>query len=292
MKEFKRQPDIVAKYTPVIDVGVLENKQILEDDLIDPNKLSNHSIFDGYWFYMNDELYYFKVPLLAINFLNQLVGVEVTRYFGLSSVDYKLAKAIVHYHGTPCIVYGFISKYAREKDKNYTTLEKMVHGKSACIGLSDFDKNDLSILSCIDQLYSGHPIQQEFRDFIIREFFTQQSDRLDHEVLIEEQNGKTSFSYMLDYESEWIKNDGLKYFLKDYFTFNLENDTIVEQIKKDSYFMNSIEKCLDIDMLKILKTVQEKHNIRLLSYDQELMCNQEKIIKDKIKEKNLVRKLY
>lgn len=281
MTEYREQPDIIKFKTPIIHLGKLEQKKVLDDTLIPEEKTSNQNIpSNGCWVKFEDTYGYFKIPYTNYSFLKELIGEKITSYFNLPTVNYHLADATWQMDGKEYYAYGLFSKYARNNDCEYNILNKID-------GLK-YNIDDLSILKSIDELYPNQPIQSQFRFLIIREFLTQEYDRIPSEILIENNNGKINLGPLTDYEMEWIQYPEKEYRLANYLTFNLEIPEVITQVKQDPYFQESLEKLMVINVSKLLKEVSKEHQIRLIDYDKEYFTKQEKQIKEYVKSKKII----
>lgn len=281
MMEYRDKPDIIKTKTPLLNLGNITNQNVLYDSLIPAKKLSNKMITcNGAWLNYENNFGYFKVPITNGSFLKELLGVKITKYFNLPTVEYKLATATWQENENSYYGYGLFSKYARNNNSKYTTLDRIYNLK--------YDYDDLSILDSIDDIYPNQPINKEFRYFIIRDFFTQEYDRVTSELLIENSNNRINLGPLMDYEMEWVEFPKKGYTLRGYLTFDLDNYETKYRVKKDDYFKDALDKLMDIDILKLLEEIKEEHQIRLIDYDKEYFMNQEKQIKEYVKSKNVL----
>jgi hypothetical protein len=287
MKEYRNQPDIIKFKTPIINVGYLKQEQILFDPLISIDKQSNQNVIsDGCWVQIENELYYFKVPSTNLDYLKELLGEKVSKYFELSSVHYNLAEATYKKNNTSYHVYGLLSKWARTVSSQYTTLENLINYDCQ---LKDFPYEDLDLLDIIDSLFPNQPILKEIRFFLVREFISHQIDRQPSEILIETNNDKVNLGYLLDYEREWNSRLTYEYHLPNYFYFNPENKKVLSKIRNDDFMQEALIKAMNINILKILEEIEEEHKIRLINYDKDYFKNEELKVKKYIKDKKMIR---
>lgn len=281
MVEYHTPPDIIKYKTPILHLGNLSNEKIFHDDLIPEEKTSNYNIpSNGAWLYYEDTLGYFKIPITNGSFLKELLGVKITKYFNLPTVEYQLAEASWGHKNIRYYGFGLFSKYARKNECQYHTLETIYDG--------EYDSDNLSILNILDDIYSDQPIIKQMRYFIVRDFLTQEYDRIPSEILIENNKGKINIGPLMDYEMEWIDYPDKEYKLKGYLTFNLDNPEIKSQVQNDEYFKEALERLMDIDITKLLKEIQEENQIRLIDYDIENFKSQEKKIKEYVKTKKIL----
>lgn len=279
MEEYQDMPDIIKFSTPIVHLGYLKPEKIFDDSLIPSPKTSNQKIPEnGYWIKEKDIYYYFKVPITNLSFLKELLGVKISEYFSIPTVKYHLADAIWEENGKRYHGYGLISQYARNKGSEYTTMEKESGMKK---------KDNLALLKYIDENYANQPFQEQFRLFLIREYLTQECDRLPSEILIENRAGNIYLGTISDYEMEWVPYPQKNYRIKNYINLDLEIPEVREQLKEDLFFQKAIQKLMDIPMNELLEEVATEHQIRLIDYDKKFFATQTEDIKQYIKQKEV-----
>lgn len=281
MKEYREQPDIIKFKTPILHLGELNQEKVFDDILIPKSKTSNQNIpSNGCWLNWEDTFGYFKIPITNYSFLKELLGEKISKYFELPTVKYQLADAIWKEENIQYYSYGLFSKYARKKDCQYNNLYRIKELR--CHSL------DLFILNTIDELYPNQPIQKQFRLLIIREFLTQECDRSPSEILFENCDGKISLGPLTDYEMEWVEIPKKEYCLEGYFLLDLDEPKIINQVKQDEYLKEALEKLMNINVLNLLREIEEEHKIKLIDYDKEYFTSQERQIKEYVKSKKII----
>ncbi len=288
MKEEK--PDFITKATKVVSLGEIESKLIvLNDKIILQNKQSNDSLQSGYWIQLGNQIYYFKKPTFTQGYLNELLGVKITEYFGLPTVHYQLAQGIVvNHHGEKIKIYGLLSPWAREESKQYQTIEQQIYSDIITVPFKD---RDLSLFSYLDQKYRNQPICKEMRLLVVRDFFTQERDRLESEILIARKEEKVELGILSDYEYEWGEPFSKVYHIPKYFKLDPNDDLIVKQIQEDFFLQEAFDLAMNCNVLELLEQVQDEHQIRLIDYDRKHYQNQESRIKQLIRAKKLYNRL-
>ena len=283
------KPDIINKTTNVISLGKIESKLVnIEDDLIDKNKKSNDCLTSGFWVNVDGELHYFKVPTYTQGYINELLGEKISLHFGLPTVNNKLAEGIINLNGQEVRIYGLLSKWARKPDYRYQTLADITYGEKSIINPSSFDYDDLSILGCFDKVYYGQPVCEQFRRLIVRDFFTQETDRLEQEILIATKDNEVELGYLSDYEYEWGDSLRSKYILFKYLKVDASNRKIISQIQDDPYFQQALQKALDINVIELLNQIKEESKINLIDYDMKGYQAKEEKMKNLIKSKKML----
>lgn len=282
------KPDIITNKTKVIELGHLENKLVeIECNLIEENKKSNSSLKSGYWIQLNGGIYYFKVPTFTQGYLNELLGEKISLEFGLESVHYQLAEAIIYINGIETKVYGLLSKLAIKPGYSYQKLKNIICDETSKTVSMLLDSSNLSILSHIDSIYQGQPICRQMRLLIAREFFTQEVDRIESEILLATKDNQTELGYLTDYEYEWLDIKS-QYSLLGLLKLDLADSEIIGTIKQDSFFQEAFIKSLQINVPKLLEQIIEKHKIRLISYDKNNYDEKSELVKTLIRRKRLI----
>lgn len=283
------KPDIINRQTTVINLGKIENKLVtLNDRIIRKSKRSNDGVISGYWLNIDGELYYFKVPSYTRGFINELLGEKISLHFGLPTVNNKIASGSITWEKHEQKIYGLISKWARKPGYEYQTLCDVVYGKESPIKPNSFDTEDLSILSCIDKVYPNQPINEQIRKFIIRDFFTQEYDRLEGEILLATKDNITELGYLLDYEYEWGKDFRSIYIFLKYLRLDPNNEKVISQLHNDYYFQKALQQAMDMDVVTMLKEIQEEFKIKLIDYDINLYQYKQQQMKNYIKSKKMI----
>jgi len=235
-----------------LSLGDLESKKIfLKDEIIPECKRDNIDIFSsGYWIKQKHELYYFKTRENEF-LLRELLGESVSEYFNIPTVRYELAKGIIQKQE----VYGLLSKYARAKNKRYKTLQEC---------LKDYNYSSLcgvDIVDAVDNIWHGAPITEDIYAFLVRDFFTNEWDRLPSEILIE-LSSVPRLGYLCDYEYEFtdIKT---KIAIPRLYYMSFENEFILDKIQRDEMFKKYFEKALKINLTEMLEKLCQEKKLRL-----------------------------
>lgn len=282
-----QRPDVINDKTKVIQLGNLEARLVdIKDNLIDNNKKSNKSLRSGYWINLDNEIYYFKIPHFTQGYINELLGEKISLEFGLDTIHNQLAEGIVKVNGKEVKIYGLLSKWARKPDYNYQSLKDIIYGTNPQIKPNTFDSSNLSILKSIDQVYKDQPICKQFRGFITRDFFTQETDRVENEILIAKKDNKIELGFLSDYEYEW-QNLSSKYQFFKYLKLDLSDQQTISEIKQDPFFQEAFTKALEINVIYLLEQIKEEHKIKLIDYDKNYYKEKEEQIKQLIRSKKL-----
>lgn len=246
-------------HTNLKDLGILKDKMIwLNNEWIPLAKQCNEKVsVSGIWLSNNDSIYYFKTVKGIYSLLAELLGEKISRYFGLDTVHYELAKGIGNDGKT---LYGLVSKYMALEDHEYQTWERYLTEK-------DFYKkesvHDLAILRFFEQDFSNEPIVSQTKAFFVRELLTNEDDRLIHELLINEKDQKHSLGYLVDYAPEFRLPHRYSLFVPFCYRLSLRDFDVVQKIKEDPQFQMYVEKALLLEMKKLLKEVSEEQALQI-----------------------------
>jgi len=228
------------------DLGNINEKVVSFSDDIIPTIDLVCDISKGVWILLEGELYHFKTRK-EWNLLCELLGEGVSEYFGLSTIHHELARG--DYHGYE--YYGVLSKWGRKEESHYTELKKVM----------PYCKN-LEILAYLDSYYPNEPILTQFRAFLVRDYFTNEYDRISSEIILEETDSIHSLGYLTDYECEFkTKKESIA--VSSLYSLPLRNFYVVDAILKDETLLQYFRKALNINLLEILEQVKEKHDLNL-----------------------------
>ena len=271
-------PAIVGKNTKVVDLGKLEDIQLisLEDETVPPLKRDNYNHrVSGYWLKRENKIYYFKVPIFEHQILKELVGEKITLYFGLPSVHYQLAKLKIEDQ----TVYGLLSQYTRQKDKEYMLL------KDWAVKEGWEQENFLRFLN---EGYGDQPLLEEYKKLLVRELYTQEEDRQDDELIVEIDQGKVRLSPLVDYEEEFIlkrKLDPVK--IPGIQTFDIEDISTLLAVKLDKSFEHYFGQVKKLRINKLFTELKGELNLKLHPVDRKYYQDYDAGIKKHLKKYNL-----
>lgn len=271
-------PVIVGQNTKVIDLGNLEDIELiqLEDETVPSLKRNNyHHRVSGYWLKRENKIYYFKVPIFERQILKELVGEKITLYFGLPSVHYQLAKMKIEDQ----TVYGLLSQYTRQKDKEYMLLKDWAVKEGW---------EQQNFLRFLNEGYGDQPLLEEYKRLLVRELYTQEEDRQDDEIIVEIDQGKVRLSPLVDYEEEFIlrgKLDPIK--IPCIQTFDVENISTLLTVKGDKSFENYFNQVKKLRINKLLTELKGEFKLKLHPVDRKYYLDYDTGIKKHLKKYNL-----
>lgn len=250
-------------------LGDIEEKiEFFDDELIPEVYRTEY----GFFLRIQGERYYFKEYDLKSEYLGELLGEKVTLQMGLQSVHYTLAKGT--YRGQEC--YGVLSKWARKNNFVYHTFPQMIQKNY------QYKKVGLSILNELERTFPNEPINEEFRNFLAREYFTKEYDRISNEIIIETDGNHIHLGYCLDYEKEFQRLH-TNIVLPFYYILDLTQDRTLCSIYQDERLIESFRKVLKINLEELLEEIKKEKLLRITSEEQMEMKNWQEGVKREIK---------
>ncbi len=234
-----------------VDLGnVTDCVYSFEDEIIPSDKINNRTIL---WLKLDGQVYAFKRRLDERLIINELLGEKVSEYFGIDTVHHELATCFLNGKRT----FGLISPMARKENASYTFFWKELANKTEICANS----NITEILSKTDEVFKGEPICEEIRSLIVRDFFTNEFDRVTSEILIEK-GDSIHLGYLCDYEVEfdlpfeaytWDENCVL----------SLNSELLIPFIQCDSELMKKFHLALKCNLLHLLEELEEEKKLRI-----------------------------
>ncbi len=233
-----------------LDLGnVTEYVYSFEDKIIPPDKINNRTIL---WLKLDGQVYAFKRRLEERFLINELLGVKVSEYFGIDTVHHDLATCVLYGKKT----YGLLSPMARKENACYTYFWKELTEKTKIRP----PYNMIKILSKTDEVFKKEPICKEIRSLIVRDFFTNEYDRVTSEILIEKEQS-IHLGYLSDYELEFsFPFETYTWDTTNILTLDYENISFIEQ---DEELINKFHLALKCNLIHLLEELEEEKKLRI-----------------------------
>ena len=277
----------------------IENLVKMTDETIAFDKKSNlNPAINGLWINVGNDIYYFKLMKNISYLLNDLLGVKITQYFGLPSVEYKLARGF--YNGKE--MFGLISKYQREENYQYENLEDIVYGSSSLIE-TPFDVRTISFLDALEIAYPEEPLSRQLKTLLVRDLVTNEKDRKMGEVHIRKNNTSklVEIDKVYDYEMEWNLLDddndsidvldinaediNLDYKIPGLLTLTKES---LPYIRTDTVIQENLNKFMDLEIVSLLEQVEIETNLALSQLDYDFYSMYSETMKQKLKKERFL----
>lgn len=197
---------------------------------------------------VNGNNYFFKQPRGTRYLLSELLGVELSKFMGLKTIEYRLLS------DRDSIV-GLLSKNFREPTKNYI---------EAC-HLSKDDLN-LIITTLTERKYDNTPFKNELARYLMRNFYAAETDSGPN-VLCEKRQENISLAPLFDYEHSF-RNIYLENYEDDLFIDEFGNKIEIDfdflsRLLNSPNIQSSLKKVLLFNMRKALTSIEDKQGIKI-----------------------------
>lgn len=228
------------------------------------------------WYKYKGKPHYFKCYYV----FEELFSRELARVFELKCVDFFLG------YNESVDNIGIFSKNFRSFDKNYYFYN------------SFFEAIDEEKPFDIVELYSFLKSDERFKkllkiySLIAFDFFSGQTDRVNCNVVIEEENGNFSLSPLTDNGSLLFHEDYIYQSVFGDLCLNKKIDSFdyeftLYALKRIALLYNNFVKCLDVDIKSLIKLTCDKYGLLLSDYNTKRIINSFDVRKKEI-EKGLV----
>lgn len=197
---------------------------------------------------VNGTDYFFKQPLDTKYLLSELLGVELSKFMGLKTIEYRLLSD----RGS---IIGLLSKNFRKPSKNY-------------ISSYHLSKDDLNLIitTLTERKYDNTPFKNELARFLIRNFYAAETDSGPN-VLCEKKQENISLAPLFDYEHSF-RNIYLEKYEDDLFIDNFGNNIkisfdFLSRLLDSSDIQSSLKKVLLFNMRKALANIEDNQGIKI-----------------------------
>ncbi len=240
--------------------------------------------FINHWHKIDGKWYFFKSDDFDFHFINELLGEVISEYFGLETVHYQVGKLIVG-NKEPRI--GVVSENFCSTDYKYT---RIFDYPNLCAG-------DIQYLESLRDICASDEefklLFYDFKKFMIRDFYTSQSDRTGNNFLFREKKDGSEgkrLAELYDYENGFELYP--RNFIYNALIYqNMEKPYLPKYFKKDAEYQEILSKIRDADMNAFIAQVEEKHGILIPKDIRETYIDCDKKKKEIIKNNRLVKVL-
>lgn len=206
------------------------------------------------WHKIDGEWYYYK-STTDFEFFNELLGVVISRYFGLDTVDYQPSRLSIKQRDDR---YGVISKNFCNPDFNYSFLDFNE------VDLSCFSQ-DLSVLTAIKKLCSSDEeynlLQDAFKKMIVRDLYTGESDRRVANFLFKNDGRGIRLAPLYDYGDSYLNINSANRYMADFCDLDITKENIQVAFQRDEVMQVLLNRMMQADMDSFIKEVSEEHQI-------------------------------
>lgn len=240
-------------------------------------------ILKNNWYIYDGEYYYYKRLDSAFRIMNELIGVYLSKYMSVPTVEYTLALDFGK-------IVGLLSKNFRKLKKRYYL--------ATCVNSKYLKKFSNSL---------NEPIVDELRKsldrLIMKDFYSCMTDRVRNTLVSMTRLKNVSLETSFDYEMSFIDERDSLYprFEKDethefdrYFNplfYNddedksygeIDYDTLKGMMEYDEYLIYLFERIMDFDIAKAIKCIEEENGMVVAEDLKNYYINFDKIRKDEL----------
>ena len=207
--------------------------------------------FHQHWIYRDQKYYYYKYDNNSIpyGFFNELIGEELSQYFYLPTVHYKIA------YDQDEQRYAILSENFSKHDKEYVNIFQFpdlyyLDTYRVFEEMSHFTNNRIQQLQFLKNLKS----------MIVLDFYMVQEDRNEENFYFEKTGNNYQLANLFDYE---ISFETLKYYGNSFFLCDFDNQALCYELYQDEWFRSLFQKAYDIDMKQLLHKIEDKYQLKI-----------------------------
>lgn len=240
-------------------------------------------ILKNNWYIYDGEYYYYKRLDSAFRIMNELIGVYLSKYMSVPTVEYTLALDFGK-------IVGLLSKNFRKLKKRYYL--------ATCVNSKYLKKFSNSL---------NEPIVDELRKsldrLIMKDFYSCMTDRVRNTLVSMTRLKNVSLETSFDYEMSFIdeidslyprfeKNEAHefdRYFNPLFYNDDedksygeINYDTLKGMMEYDEYLIYLFERIMDFDIAKAIKCIEEENGMVVADDLKNYYINFDKIRKDEL----------
>lgn len=260
-------------------IFIFKNKY-LKLNLLDKVKIKKHNNTD--FCKINNELYHYKVRTMRY-VLNELLGENVSMYFGLDTVQ-----SIFMRHESFKEKYILLTKIFEMHDYDYAYFNKNTFPnieKTNDVGLDNLDKLDVVSYKGKIQNYNVYALKYNLKKMIVRDFITNQTDRHEKNFLFKINKSNIELLPLFDYEYSFYC-DFFESF-QNLFNFDLNSKKVVKLLREDEDFQLLLIKAMEMNIDRLFEKIEDEYPVFFGTgakemYKDVVLKNQNKILEYKL----------
>lgn len=231
------------------------------------NYTKNWIKIDGKWFFV-------KKTYDNLKFFNELLGQEISSYFQLETVNYKIAKKFEDCYFDNCL----LSENFFDNNYDYLTFEDLQ--------IDTIDKKLAERLNLIKQVCKKYKdenylLLEDIIKMSIRDLYSNMHDRHNRNFFFKKNDNGIRLAPLFDYEHSFITPPSL--YQNPLLRLDIYDKETGELIKNDDNFQESINRLMDINIEKLLEITQEKNGISISDGLKNIFINHDRNAKNIVK---------
>ena len=256
---------------------------ISKDTLLNFSDIRSWYNIKGYWYYFKAS----KDPsikfLSELYFFNELLGVEISKYFGLDTVEYEIAKL---YYPKGDYRLGLMSKNFYEQGCTYKNPSEYSMFRNI---------DNLDILEILNKLCQQDvkykQLLIDIKKLFISEYYTLQNDRHNMNLMFKETPVEVRLAPLYDYEMSFYDYDDSDFFYYSSVVgyFNIKDENTRKTFINDEDFQELLNKLIDLKFNDLIESIQCKYHMVFPRNFQEYYLNHDQTMKRLIKDQKLVK---
>lgn len=231
------------------------------------NYTKNWLKIDGNWFFV-------KKPCDNLNFFNELLGQEISNYFKLETVNYKIAKNFESCYFATCL----LSENFFEHNYDYLTFEDL---QIDTIGKTLAERLNLIKQVCQKYKDENYLLLKDIIKMSIRDLYSNMHDRHNRNFFFKKNEDGIRLAPLFDYEHSFITPPTL--YQNPLLKLDIYDKETGELIKNDDTFQESINKLMAINIEELLENTQEKNDIIISDGLKNIFINHDRNAKNIVK---------
>lgn len=235
--------------------------------------------FIDHWHKLDNEWYFYKNLGSSFCFINELLGEVISKYFGLDTIHYQIARLYVKGKKEE---YGIVSKNFCNKDYTY----------KSCWDYNFEARRDLSILEDVKTICKSEEeyrlLSSDLKTFIIRDFYASQADRTGNNFIFKTTPRGIRLGPLHDYEKDFSSLDPCIY-KNQIAALNLYSNKAITALKNDLEFQSLLNILMQADMNIFIQQVEDAHKIIIPPNIKAHYQEHDEEIKKIVKQKRLIK---
>lgn len=226
------------------------------------------------WYSIEGQWFYFKWAKGQGCIINELMGEVISKYFGLDTAHYILAKLDNKE--------GVISQNFCCKDFSYKTSRE----------LKFTGQNNLDIINKIKEnptLQNKDLLLEDIKKLFIRDFYTIQNDRNNHNLLFKCQKNSIRMAPLFDYEMAFDHYTNFHCYRNVLGTLYLDFIETRQLVNNDDFFQKLLLLLMDARMPLFIQEVEDTNRIKIPEYLKEKYLQSDLKVKRYIKDSKIIR---